>query len=57
MRDSAAVPLSEESQVGEARRIAVALAAELGCSETEFGILVADGLGYGTPYSSRTPTV
>jgi anti-sigma regulatory factor (Ser/Thr protein kinase) len=37
MRNSIAIPITEESQVGEARRIAVALATELGFSETDCG--------------------
>jgi len=37
MIDAVAVPVTEESQVGEARRIAVALAAELGFNETDRG--------------------
>jgi anti-sigma regulatory factor (Ser/Thr protein kinase) len=37
MRNSIALPITEESQVGEARRIAVALATELGFSETDCG--------------------
>jgi anti-sigma regulatory factor (Ser/Thr protein kinase) len=37
MRNSIALPITEESQVGEARRIAVALAAELGFNETDCG--------------------
>lgn len=37
MRNSIAISVTEESQVGEARRIAVALAAELGFSETDCG--------------------
>ena len=37
MIDAVALPVTEESQVGEARRIAVALAAELGFNETDRG--------------------
>lgn len=37
MIDTIARPVTEESQVGEARRIAVALAAELGFNETDRG--------------------
>jgi anti-sigma regulatory factor (Ser/Thr protein kinase) len=37
MRNSIAIPITEESQVGEARRIAVALATEVGFSETNCG--------------------
>lgn len=37
MRDAIALPVTEESQVGEARRIAVALAAELEFNETDRG--------------------
>ena len=37
MIDAVALPITEESQVGEARRIAVALAAELGFNETDRG--------------------
>lgn len=37
MIDTVAIPVTEESQVGEARRIAVALAAEVGFNETDRG--------------------
>lgn len=37
MRNSIALPITEESQVGEVRRIAVALAAEIGFNETDCG--------------------
>ena len=37
MIDALAIPVTEESQVGEARRIAVALAAEVGFNETDRG--------------------
>lgn len=37
MIDAVALPVTEESQVGEARRIAVALAAEVGFNETDRG--------------------
>lgn len=37
MRDSVSLPITEDSQVGEARRIATALANHLGFNETECG--------------------
>lgn len=37
MKDATALSVTEESQVGEARRLAVALAAQLGFSETDRG--------------------